>query len=61
MQGAVFPPSLHGEAAALEDLGESQRALTMLISNLPGMAYRCGNAKDWPLEFASDGAIPQGK
>lgn len=54
LQGAV--QDVTRSVQALEDLGESQRALTMLISNLPGMAYRCGNAKDWPLEFASDGA-----
>lgn len=38
------------------DLRESQRALAMLMGNLPGMAYRCANAVEWPIEFASDGA-----
>ena len=36
-------------------LQESQRTLFTLMSNLPGMAYRCQNNRDWTLEFASDG------
>jgi PAS domain S-box-containing protein len=30
---------------------EYQRRLEMLISNLPGMVYRCRNEPDWPMEF----------
>jgi PAS domain S-box-containing protein len=36
---------------------ESQRMLSALMGNLRGMAYRCRNAPDWPLEFASEGAF----
>jgi PAS domain S-box-containing protein len=32
-------------------LGERDRRLTTLIENLPGMAYRCRNEPDWPMEF----------
>jgi len=32
-------------------LGEHDRRLTTLIRNLPGMAYRCRNEPDWPMEF----------
>jgi PAS domain S-box-containing protein len=38
-------------------LQESQRTLTTLISNLPGMAYRCQNDKNWTMEFVSEGSL----
>lgn len=40
---------------AEEFLRESQRALTTLMSNLPGMVYRCKNHSDWTMEFVSEG------
>lgn len=36
-------------------LRESDRVLTTLISNLPGMVYRCALHPDWPMEFVSQG------
>jgi PAS domain S-box-containing protein len=36
-------------------LRESQRQLAALIGALPGMAYRCRNDPDWPMEFVSEG------
>ncbi len=38
---------------AEEELRENRRRLETLIENLPGMAYRCLNARDWPFEFVS--------
>lgn len=38
-------------------LQEQQRMLSTLISNLPGMAYRCKNDQDWVMEFVSQGSL----
>ncbi|MFB6179221.1 MAG: PAS domain S-box protein [Halorientalis sp.] len=40
---------------AKDALAESERMLSTLISNLPGMVYRCRNEPDWPMTFVSDG------
>jgi len=44
------------ERRAKTALEESERMLSTLISNLPGMVYRARNEPDWPMEFVSDGA-----
>ncbi len=41
--------------SAEKELRENRRQLSTLLSNLPGMAYRCANTEDWPMEFVSDG------
>lgn len=41
--------------SALKLLEESERRISTLMRNLPGMAYRCKNDPDWTMEFASDG------
>ena len=38
-------------------LRESQRRMSTLIENLPGMAYRCLNERPWPMEFCSEGTL----
>ncbi len=38
-------------------LEESRRMLSTLLSNLPGMAYRCQDMPGWPMEFVSDGCF----
>ncbi len=38
-------------------LQENQRALTTLMSNLPGMAYRCKNERNWEMEYVSQGCF----
>ena len=38
-----------------QTLQETQRTLSTLISNLPGMVYRCKNDSKWTMEFVSAG------
>ena len=38
-----------------DELKESKRVLTTLMTNLPGMAYQCRNDRDWTMEFVSKG------
>lgn len=43
------------ELNMVNQLRESQRMLKTLISNLPGMAYRCLNDSQWTMQYVSRG------
>lgn len=42
---------------AMRALEEGQRFMSTLMSNLPGMVYRCKNDREWPMEFVSQGCL----
>lgn len=50
-----FSRDVTGRKQMERDLEESERSKAILISNLPGVAYRCKNDKDWAMTFLSDG------
>jgi PAS domain S-box-containing protein len=54
---ATLERDIEGRKNAEESLRESRRTLLGLLSNLPGMAYRCRNDRDWTMEFVSEGAL----
>ena len=46
---------IHEQKVAEASLIEAERQLTALISNLPGIAYRCLPAPPWSMSFVSEG------
>jgi len=66
-KGVVDPSGRHSILLSLRDvtehrrmeetLRESQRAMATLLSNLPGMAYRCRNEGKRTMEFVSQGCL----
>lgn len=54
LMGAML--DVTGRYRASEALVASERKLATLMSNLPGMAYRCRADRRWTMEFVSEGA-----
>ena len=44
------------DSRAPADEGDRARMFSTLVSNLPGLVYRCRNEPGWPMSFVSDGA-----
>ncbi len=42
---------------AEEEAQESERLISTLMKNLPGMVYRCRNDRNWTMTFVSDGCV----
>lgn len=42
---------------AENSLNESERSMTMLLSNLPGMAYQCSFDRNWTMKYVSEGCF----
>jgi PAS domain S-box-containing protein len=51
----VFIKNVTDKKNAEDKLKESERKYYTLISNLPGVVYRCKNDSDWTMEFLSQG------
>ena len=54
----IFTEDITRRKVAENQLKESQRKLSTLMNNLPGLAYRCKNDPDWTMEFVSEGCFP---
>ncbi len=44
--------------ATEECLNESERSKTVLLTNLPGLAYRCNYDREWTMQYVSAGCFP---
>lgn len=53
----VIAHDVSARKSAEHALRESQRMIATLMSNLPGMAYRCLDDADYTFEFASEGCM----
>jgi PAS domain S-box-containing protein len=53
----VYTEVITDRIEAENALRESERILSTLMNNLPGMAYRCKNDDDWTMEFVSSGCL----
>lgn len=51
--GPFFTEIARSEA----NLRESQRAMSAMMKNLPGLAYRCQNDPQWTMEYVSEGCL----
>ena len=55
LRGSIFIIVGLVTAVLTERYQETERQLSTLMSNLPGMAYRCKNDSDWTMKFVSEG------
>lgn len=42
---------------AQRELEKREREMSVLLGNLPGMAYRCSNDRNWTMKFVSEGCM----
>lgn len=54
-QVAVIGTDVSRHLALQQSVERARRRLQILIGNLPGIAYRCRNDRNWTMEFLSEG------
>lgn len=54
---SIFARDITARKQVEAALRESRRTLQGLLSNLPGMAYRCANDSHWTMEYVSEGCL----
>lgn len=53
----ILARDITDQKAIEERLVESERSKSVLLSHLPGMAYRCNYDRDWTMQFVSSGCL----
>ena len=54
---AGFSRDITKKKKMVNALAESERSKSMLLSNLPGVAYRCNTDPEWTMTFISEGCF----
>jgi diguanylate cyclase len=52
-----YTQTLQNEKKLSAYIGESEQRMSALLANLPGMAYRCRNDRNWTMQYVSDGCL----
>jgi diguanylate cyclase (GGDEF)-like protein/PAS domain S-box-containing protein/putative nucleotidyltransferase with HDIG domain len=52
---AYYTQTLKNEQKLSAYIGESEQRMSALMANLPGMAYRCRNDRNWTMQYVSEG------
>ncbi|MDP3306403.1 MAG: diguanylate cyclase [Erysipelotrichaceae bacterium] len=52
---AYYTQTLQNEQKLSAYIGESEQRMSALMANLPGMAYRCRNDRNWTMQYVSEG------
>lgn len=54
---SYYTQTLKNEQKLSAYISESEQRMAALLSNLPGMAYRCRNDHNWTMQYVSDGCL----
>ncbi len=53
----VVSTNITTRVQAEHEVARGREQMRVLLTNLPGMAYRCANAPGWSMEFVSEGSL----